>query len=583
MGSSDVVSLGRDGFSLSLERVLTHGAFISGKTGAGKSNTVSVVMEEILGQGFPILVVDMEGEYFGLKESFEVLHVGADEECDLVVGPEHAEKIALLGLEQNVPVILDVSGFIDEERRNDLVREVLEVLFVKEKKLKKPFPVFVEEIHEVCPQSPNPGELGRVIIRVAKRGRKRGLGLWGVSQRPANVHKDVITQAKMLFWHRLTYPNDVKVVKDVYKDREGIDAGEAAKKVSGLGTGEALVDVDWVTGVEVVEVRRKSTFDAGSTPGLGEFRRPELKPVSPSVLEELEEISRRERKRRDRVQVLENQVEKLRGVLEEREEELERARDMSSMAKQFTEALTASTGEAGEELRSKVEEIRGEKNAEIRELRREREELRSRVEELRGEVQGLRGEVGELERYERFGERYEEAQEALTRLCEALEVEVDERESKRLREKLQRERLRVKKLEEEIDELNRDGGLGESGFRDRVSFLKNEAVSAAVQKAGEKTSYRERHVWDAVMILAENGECTLSDMVPLMDVSKKSVSSILARLRECGVTKKRREGKTVLHDLHIEGLKQIVANQRRREELERVKSELRERRKDVQP
>ncbi len=276
-------------------------------------------------------------------------------------------------------------------------------------------------------------------------------------------------------------------------------------------------------------------------------------------------------------------MEELKGVLEERGEELERARDMSAMAKQFTEALTASTGEAGEELRVKVEEIRGEKNAEIRGLRREREELRSRVEELRDEVQGLRGEVEELERYERFGERYEEAQEALTRLCEALDVDVGAGEGERLREKLKKERTRVKELEEMVQGLRGDSDLGESGFRDRVSFLKNEAVSNAVQKAGEKTSYRERHVWDAVMILAENGECTLSEMVPLMDVSKKSVSSILARLRECGVTKKRREGKTVLHDLHIEGLKQIVVNQRRREELERVKSELRERRKEVQP
>ncbi|MGM0683748.1 MAG: helicase HerA domain-containing protein, partial [Halobacteriota archaeon] len=86
--------------------VLTGRSFITGKSGSGKSNTASVVIENLLDNGFPVMIVDTDGEYYGLKEEYEILHAGADDECDIVVSPEHAEKLANLALEQNVPIIL---------------------------------------------------------------------------------------------------------------------------------------------------------------------------------------------------------------------------------------------------------------------------------------------------------------------------------------------------------------------------------------------------------------------------------------------------------------------------------------------
>ena len=88
--------------SLPAVEVLTGREFITGKSGSGKSNTASVVVEELLDRQFPVLIVDTDGEYYGLKEEFEILHVGADEECDLQVDPEHAAKLADLALEQHV-------------------------------------------------------------------------------------------------------------------------------------------------------------------------------------------------------------------------------------------------------------------------------------------------------------------------------------------------------------------------------------------------------------------------------------------------------------------------------------------------
>ena len=65
--------------------LLTGRGFITGKSGSGKSNSASVVAERLLDRGYSLLAVDIDGEYYGLKEEYEILHVGADEECDLRV------------------------------------------------------------------------------------------------------------------------------------------------------------------------------------------------------------------------------------------------------------------------------------------------------------------------------------------------------------------------------------------------------------------------------------------------------------------------------------------------------------------
>jgi len=152
--------------------MLTGRGFVTGKSGSGKSNTTSVVVvEELLEAGYPVLIVDTDGEYYGLKEEYELLHAGADEECDIQVNVEHAQKLANLALEENVPIILDVSGYLDDNEADELLRETVRHLFAKEKKLKKPFLLVVEECHEYIPEGGGVGETGNLLIKVGKRGR----------------------------------------------------------------------------------------------------------------------------------------------------------------------------------------------------------------------------------------------------------------------------------------------------------------------------------------------------------------------------------------------------------------------------
>jgi hypothetical protein len=260
--------------------VLTGRGFVTGKSGSGKSNTASVVAEQLLDNNYNLLIVDPEGEYYGLKEKYEILHVGNDELCDVQVTPNHAGQLAEIAIGRNMPIILDVSDYLDGEEAKELIANTVRELFQKEKDARKPFLLMIEEMQEYLPQQGGSDELAELLERVAKRGRKRGLGMLGMSQRPSSVDKDFITQCDWMVWHRLTWQNDIDVVKKVL-------GTEVAAEIEDLNTGEGYLMTDWDESVDRVQFKRKETHDAGATPGLESYERPDLKSVSQDLVNEI--------------------------------------------------------------------------------------------------------------------------------------------------------------------------------------------------------------------------------------------------------------------------------------------------------
>ena len=335
MGEETItVGATQDGTEVELPVVdlLTGRGFVTGKSGSGKSNSASVIAEKILDRGYSLLAVDIDGEYYGLKEEYEILHVGADEECDLRVGVQHAEKIAELALGQNVPIILDISSFLNESDARELLTEVTKQLFAKGKKMKQPFLMLVEEVHEYIPEGGGIDECGRMLIKISKRGRKHGLGIVGISQRPADVKKDFITQCDWLVWHRLTWNNDTKVVSRIL-------GSEYADEIEGMDDGESFLMTDWNESIRRVQFERKRTFDAGATPGLDDFERPELKSVSGDLVDELQEITDRREQRDDRIDELEQQLQQRDERIRDLERQLSDARNLKQMADRFSRAM----------------------------------------------------------------------------------------------------------------------------------------------------------------------------------------------------------------------------------------------------
>lgn len=563
----DTIQINEAGDTLPVVEVLTGRGVILGKSGSGKSNTASVVVEELLEDGYPVLIVDVDGEYFGLKEEYELLHLGADEECDLQVGAEHAEKIAKLTLEENIPVILDVSGYLHEEDQKELIKEVARHQFAKEKKLKKPFLFLIEEIHEYIPES-GLDDAGQMLIKIAKRGRKHGLGLCGISQRPADVKKDFITQCDWHVWHRLTWKNDTKVVRSVL-------GSEYAEMVQDLNDGGAVLHTDWNDQIRRVQFRRKHTFDAGATPGLEDIERPDLKSVSNDIISELEDISEKKRSEASEIERLRSKVESREERIGQLQDELERSRDVSDLAERFTTAIAEAEGRgtSTEGLERTIEEIREEKDEEIRSLQEENQSLQDENQELRGRIQELEETTAHIQNFEALNENIEEVSEAYLRLGEALGLDPQKKETEQLRERV--ENLR-KELSRQTHRLTKKPNEpAEKKVNTYQEFLSDDTIQDRIASAkGEATS--PRYVEGVVTAIMSHDEpVTYEQIADELNIdSTGHVASAVNALYSREVVTKSKDGRVTKVDLNIEDLGEIRAAANRRAASEELMSSI---------
>jgi hypothetical protein len=305
---------------LDLEAIIGQCVAILGIRGSGKSNTAGVLFEELLKHNYPLSIVDIDGEYFGLKERFEVLVVGTGEGVEIEIDAGCAEEVARISMERNIPVVLDLSGHLAEER-GEVLQEYLGALWNLAGTLRRPYIIGIEEAHEFIPQGVR-SELKELISRIALRGRKRGLGAIIVSQRSAKVDKDVLSQAGLLFLHRVVHEADMRVYGDLLPWKKS----EVKEIVTALETGDCIF-VDRET-IVPLHVRERETFHAGFTPTLETVVTPTLRQVSQSIIEAIER-SKGKRGKRSKVQILERQVEELQEALSERQRRISELEDVA--------------------------------------------------------------------------------------------------------------------------------------------------------------------------------------------------------------------------------------------------------------
>jgi hypothetical protein len=278
-------------------------SLVAGDAGSGTSNSAGVVCEKLLDRGHGMVVVDVDGEYHGLKETYEVLHVGADAACDRRVHAAHAETIAELAVERHVPVILDVSGFLAESEARDLLAGVTKHLYAKAKTRRHPLLVVVESIHEYLPEEAGLDECGRMLSRIGASGRKHGLGILGITEQPAAVRSDFRRGCDWQAWHRLTDDADVAAVGRVLGSDHADHVGEMAD-------GECFLRTDPGAPVRVVQFERKRTFDAADPPAPGDVEPPAYTGVSGDVLAELDAVTGGGSRQASRLDELERDIER---------------------------------------------------------------------------------------------------------------------------------------------------------------------------------------------------------------------------------------------------------------------------------
>lgn len=318
--------------SLDLKKTITKHIAILAKSGAGKSYTVGVILEEVMKKNIPIVILDPHNEYASLKypntdkkdlkrlEKFGLDSQGFLERIkeyspDTSINPQSEEitldvnKLKPQDLIESLPQKLSPSqqslifnvlsnlnnrvNFdelifnISNEESNakwslitmleqlkklrlyssnptplqDIVKHkrtsiislkgvepyiqetfvagLLKELFEARKKEEiPPFLLVLEEGHNFCPER-SFGELksSKVIRTIAGEGRKFGIGLCVISQRPAKIDKNVISQCSTQVLLKITNPNDLK---SVISSSEGVDS-DSENEIQKLNIGTCLL------------------------------------------------------------------------------------------------------------------------------------------------------------------------------------------------------------------------------------------------------------------------------------------------------------------------------------------------------
>ncbi|MFO8050296.1 MAG: ATP-binding protein [Thermoplasmatota archaeon] len=121
-----------------------------------------------------------------------------------------------------------------------------------------PFMLMIEEAHNFCPQS-GPAITSPVLRTIASEGRKFGLGLTIVTQRPAKVDKNVLSQCGTQMILKVTNPNDLKAVMASF---EGLNS-RMADEIQNLPVAVALIVGGSLSVPVMVEVRTRATRHGG--------------------------------------------------------------------------------------------------------------------------------------------------------------------------------------------------------------------------------------------------------------------------------------------------------------------------------
>jgi len=161
--------------------------------------------------------------------------------------------------------IIDLSGIPDREA--DLIvyfilKKLIEVK-MEERGQSYKFPIFlvVEEIHRFAPP-PQSGETLSLPLfkRIASEGRKFGLFLIAISQRPSKINPDVLSQCNSQIIMKITNPIDQRTV---------LEASERLSEylfedLPGLDRGEAVVVGEITSLPAIIKVRRRETLEGGA-------------------------------------------------------------------------------------------------------------------------------------------------------------------------------------------------------------------------------------------------------------------------------------------------------------------------------
>ena len=236
-----------------------------------------MLTEQLIKHGLPVVYVDPIGVVWGLRHSRDGKGPGLPV---IILGGEHADVpleetggvvIADFVIEHRQPVVLDLGLFSKGAQRRFMV-DFAERLYHKNRDA---LHVMLDECDTFVPQRAEHGaeRLVGAINDLVRKGRARGLGVTLISQRPALVNKDVLTQVETLIAHRMTGPQDRDAIErwiEHNADKQEFTGDAVLASLQTLGDGDAWVwSPSWLHVLKRTHVNLRETFDSSATPKAG--------------------------------------------------------------------------------------------------------------------------------------------------------------------------------------------------------------------------------------------------------------------------------------------------------------------------
>ena len=180
--------------------------FISGKRGSGKSYTAAVLMEEFERLGLQFVCFDALDAHGYLNQLDGIERIE----------PKTGEGVNMKKLIQKLKVsnkslIINLSQ-LPLETQQQIVADYCESILDAEMGGKGLMTIF-EECQDFVPQIGRPTSYAP-IVRLCKLGRASGYGVALISQRPAAVSKEALSQASVYCCHNIINTKDLDALKD---------------------------------------------------------------------------------------------------------------------------------------------------------------------------------------------------------------------------------------------------------------------------------------------------------------------------------------------------------------------------------
>jgi hypothetical protein len=281
---------------------------ILAQKGAGKTYTGMKLTELMLDVGGQVVALDPTGVWWGLKAEgtgpgFPILVMGGAH-GDIELAPTSGAIVADFVVTSGQSVVLDLSAFNSNGEQTRFVTDFAERLFRAKHDSRTPLHLMLDEADSFAPQRPQKGEermLG-ALEAIVRRGRSRGLGMTMISQRPAVLNKNVLTQADLLIALRVVGKQDHKALGE-WTALHGTKEEQSAflEALPSLPNGTAFVwSPGWLKCFISSKVLPRRTYDSSATPEPGMIvKPPKLAPVDIKALSAEIQASAEEAKAND--------------------------------------------------------------------------------------------------------------------------------------------------------------------------------------------------------------------------------------------------------------------------------------------